>query len=419
MRNLVKKIYFICPKKIKKLLVFLYDYYGYLYCKIKNTNSKKQEVEKNNTKKRILFYHISGLSFGGTEKSLQIIAKYMDKNKYEIFFMYSPKNRKDFSKRSDGRMDYLKEKEIRFIPFDYDFFEEKWPYFISKMHPHILKIIEGKKIDILITSTDGHSEFPINLIRDIPIILINIFGAPTLQKNIKKNICISHEVAQKISGIVSKNKVNVIYIQSEEPISESVEMGKKIRENFDIKETDFVFGRIGRADNEIFDSIGIEAFKKIQREYPNAHYIIISPPPILVEMVNKEKIHNIHFLPPSSKELDIWGFHQSIDCLAHFRKDGESCGLNIAESMLCGKPIISHRSHQWNAHIEYLDDDFSRIANIGNVDQYANFMRELIEDKKSGKIIEMGKKSRIKAESLFLIKNNISKIENIVEEVIK
>ena len=107
----------------------------------------------------------------------------------------------------------------------------------------------------------------------------------------------------------------------------------------------------------------------------------MSAPPILEKIVSDEKIPNVHFLDPSADENDIWGFHYSIDALAHFRYDGETFGLNIAESMYAGNPILSHKSHIWNAHLEYLNDSFSRVSEVGDVNSYAKSMIEFINIK--------------------------------------
>ena len=128
-----------------------------------------------------------------------------------------------------------------------------------------------------------------------------------------------------------------------------------------------------------------------------------------------ENIKNVHFIKPSSDDKDIWAFHQSIDAVAHFRNDGESFGLNIVESMLCSKPIISHKSHIWNAHLEYLETIFSRISKKSDVDTYASYMKEFILLKKENKIKELGRKAKEKGE-IFIIKNQIKLFENIVEK---
>lgn len=421
MKEIVKKLSPHLPRYVRFGLYKVYE--DFFTKKVLLTHPKLWKYvwyknTKKNSKKKILFYHLAGLSFGGTEKALQIIAKYINKEKYDVFFMYSSKARTGNNK-VDGRKDYFNDSGVTLIDFDYTKQDMNYPYVVHNPKPSIFEIIEKENIGLVFTAASGYSEYPFNILRKLPILLINIFGSPSTQKNIIKHLCISDEVAEKIRPVVAEKKIEIMYIQSEAPVAGSTEDGIKIRKNFGISDTGFVFGRIGRADNGIFDSIGIEAFKKIQKDYPHAHYIIMSPPPILVEQVTKESIKNVHFLKPSSEEKDIWAFHQSIDCLAHFRKDGESCGLNIAESMLCGKPILSHRSAQWNAHTEYLDTDFSRVADINNVAEYAKNMKYMIEAKKSGTITAMGQKARAKAEKLFLIENNIGKIESIIEQSIQ
>ena len=419
MKNLIKKLFPILPKWIRLTLYKVYeDFFTFVsYIKIRNILLSKKV--RNNQKKNILFYHTSGLSFGGTEKSLQIIAKTVDKNKYNVYFMYSPKPVKysNGNMRLDGRKSYLENSGVNFIEFDFDTIGEKYPFIIKNQKPDIFSVIKDKKIDMLFTAGSGYSTFPTNLIRNIPIIMMNIFGAPSTQKNIAKHICISEEVRGKILPIVNKEKTEMVYIQSELPPPNMRELGEKVREKFNIKKSDMVFGRIGRPDNGIFDPIGINAFKKVLVDYPNTHYIIMAPPPILVEKVKNENIKNVHFIEPSAKEEDVWAFHGSINVLAHFRYDGESFGLNIAESMLAGNPIISHKSPIWNAHLEYLDDSFSRITEIGDVEKYAEYMKFMIKQHKENKLKEMGQKAKEKAEKLFYIKNNIEKIEKIIDKI--
>lgn len=401
-------------------MAFYENYHIQRIERISKIDNKFFSQRKKNIKPRILFYHISGLSFAGTEKFLQILAKHLNSDKYDVYFMYSPKPRPriGFSGLMDGRMAYFENTPVKLIPFDYEELENRYPYFVKGMLPSIFEIIQKYNIDLLVAAGSGYSEFPFNMIKKMPIVLLNIFGSPNVQKNIIYNVCISNAVANKIRPIVPEEKIKVMYIPSEGPALESKEMGHNLRRKFGIKDEDIVFGRIGRADNGIFDPIGIRAFQKAINEFPRIHYLIMSPPPILKEIVKSDGIANVHFLSPSANEEDTWAFHNAIDVLAHFRADGESCGLNIAESMLCAKPIITHRSTIWNAHLEYLDDSFSRVATLDNVEQYAAHMKEFVELKKNGRITEMGNKAREKAEKLFSINNLIGQFEEWVDEAL-
>ena len=360
---LLKLILFLPFPLNRSFISFIENYY-YLKSRKQITSSignQPKQVQHNEPNKiKVLFYHVSGLSSGGTEKFLQIIAKFLNKDLFEVYFMYSPKPR-DISGNIplDGRKSYLENSSLKLIEFDYESLDTKYPYVVNDMNPSVFEILGKYQIDLFITAGAGYSEFPFIAIRKTPIILINIFGSISTQKNIFKNISISKEVDSKIKKIVSVNKREIMYIQSEFPNPEYKKLGKGLRFKFGIKDSDVVFGRIGRPDDSIFDAIGIEAFKKVVRAHPEAHYIIMSPPPILKIIVYNESIKNVHFIDPSSEEEDIWGFHYSLDALAHFRLDGESFGLNIAESMIAGNPILTHKSHIWNAHLEYLDSSFS------------------------------------------------------------
>jgi len=336
----------------------------------------------------------------------------LDKKKYNVYYMYSaaPVTHSNGSNRLNGRRDYLENTSIHLIEFE----SKKTKY---NQTPDIFTVIHNQDIDLVIAAGGGIADFPINLVRNIPIIMINVFGDIAIQKNIRKHICISKEVQNKITPVIDIEKTEIIPILSELPVKNFRELGEGIRNKFNIKKTDIVFGRIGRPDNAIFDPIGINAFKQLTISHPDIHYIVMAPPKILIQKVKQENIPRVYFLNSSSKEEDIWAFHGSIDVLAHFRQDGESFGLNIAESMLAGNPIISHVSHMWNAHLEYLDDSFSRVAGIDDAKTYAEHMEFMIKRYKENKLKKMGENARKKAEKLFYVKSRMQEINKIISDV--
>ncbi len=362
-------------------------------------------------KKRLLFYDVGGLSFAGTQKSLQILAKHLNKELFDVYFMYS-------SKFSTARLDYLQNSGIRLIDFSFSERTSGFPFYLEHMQPHIFEVLKQHDIDLVVAAGSGYPEFPVANITKLPIVHLNIFGSVNPQKNVIKHLCISDYLTERVSAVLRNRDVETLYIQSEGPDTEAFQRGCEIRQDLGLEETDIVFGRIGRPDNNIFDPIGIRAFQKIVARHPNAHYLIMSPPPVLEELVRKEHIPNVHFIPPSGKEQDVWAFHNAIDALAHFRRDGETMGLNIAESMLCGKPVISHISTVWNAHLEYLEPSFSRIAGIDDVGAYEKYMEEFIQTGRE-KLSVMGSFAQEKADKLFLIKNNIKRFEECVLDAIQ
>jgi glycosyltransferase involved in cell wall biosynthesis len=431
LKNLLKKFTYKIPYPFNSFILRAYEiffsyktYFG-LPLEYRNivaalNKSKISKTKKN--KYNILFYHLTGLSSGGTEKFIQVIAKHLSKVDFNIFFMYSSIPRKiSGNLRLDGRKNYLVDTEdeihAKLIEFTYSSLENKYPFVIRDQKPTIYQVLQDNKIDLICTAGSGYSEFPINLIKDIPIVMINIFGSPSAQPNIRKQISISQTVDTAISHIIPQSKREIVYIQSENPKEEYKKLGIELRVKLGIPKESTVFGRIGRSYDGIFDPIGINAFENIVKKYPTSHYIIMSPPPILVKIVKERNIPNIHFLKPSSEEKDIWAFHFSLDTLAHFRLDGETFGLNIAESMLAGNSIITHKSHIWNAHLEYLDPSFSFIVEKDDVIDYSRAMETIINQTPEDRV-KMSEQSKKTAQKFFLIEDNIGRIEQIFKDAI-
>lgn len=403
----MKKGFYLLPKPIRRSIVRLIESIAFLHTRNKIKVNKSALTDKIN----VLIYHKTALSFGGTEKNLQMIAKYLNPNKYNVFILHATEHEK-------SRLAYLENTNVKIIPFTFTSVDSNWPYAIKDMNPMVENVINENNIHCIVTATPGQTIYPLINVRNIPIILINIFGSFTVQNNIAKHICISEDVKRLAKRIVTEDKLTVQYIPSERPIL-NPEKAKALRERFAIKDTDLVFGRIGRADDSIFDPIGLLAFDIAIKTNPDIHYLIMSPADAAKKLVIEKKIPNVHWLEPSYLEEDVWAFHQAIDVLAHFRNDGESFGLNIAESILVGNPILTHKSHIWNAHLEYLDDSFSRYTEKDDYEQYAKNMIEFAEFHKLGKLKEMGQRAKEKGEKLFLIENIIGKYENIINETVQ
>lgn len=378
LRNSIKSILLHVPTPILKKIVTVRDWFWWQYCRLwesAQSYKKLTSVVETASKKRVLVYALHGMSHAGTEKNLQLIANSLADD-YEVFFMYGTKANNE---PAAGILD----DQVTPIPFTYSSVEIAVPNRIYNMQPILTDVIKHYQIDCLITASPGYSHYPWNQVRDIPIVLSNVFGAPTLQPNIRQTIFMSDTVrvhAQQWTGTNNNHVVRYLSL-TKEPLKNHRELGAELRQKLNIPLNDFVFGRIGRDDDGIFDPIGINAWKRIEKKYPNAHFIVMSPPPKLVSIVETEQIPRVYFLPPSGLEKDVWAFHGALDAMAHFRFDGETSGVAIAESLAIGNPIITHESHIWNAHLEYLGEDCARIATRNNPEQYATFMEEFINAK--------------------------------------
>jgi hypothetical protein len=375
MRAFLKKILYALPQSVRTVIVSLREWWWKMVMnnweKIKYKNLPELK-KRNGPIKNILIYHINGLTHAGTEKNLQLIANGLCEE-YNIFFMYGDKTAEEGRKITINPL-------VTLIPFSYDMNEVAVPHKLHGMKPHIKEIIAEKSIDLIITASPGYAHYPWNTITEIPIVLSNVFGAPSLQKNIIATIFMSKTVLKHASVWTGEreNYFTQFLPIGKMPPENARTLGLELRTKMGISPNDFVFGRIGRDDDTIFDPIGIRAWESIVEKYPRAHYLIMSPQPVLQKIVADEKIPRVHFLPPSGNEQDVWAFHGALDAMAHFRKDGETSGVAIAESLTIGNPIITHRSTIWNAHLEYLTSDCARIANIDSVTEYSAAMEEFM-----------------------------------------
>ncbi|MDQ5981511.1 MAG: hypothetical protein QG570_260, partial [Patescibacteria group bacterium] len=266
MRSFLKKILQIFPEWVRIGIVMfreswwqmiMYNWEKNRYPAILRHFDRAQNKSNKKQIQNILIYHVNGLSHSGTEKNLQLIANGL-LDKYSVFFMYSDKT------ADKSRRDSL-DTRINLIPFSYEINEIKVPHRLHDMRPHIKEVISEKNIDLIITASPGYAHYPWNIITEIPIILSNVFGAPSLQKNIATHIFMSETVLKHAEAWTGKRKNHTTQFLpiGKTPPNNVRDLGLKLRTKIGIPESDFVFGRIGRDSDAIFDPIGIRAWQSI------------------------------------------------------------------------------------------------------------------------------------------------------------
>lgn len=158
-----------------------------------------------------------------------------------------------------------------------------------------------------------------------------------------------------------------------------------------------VFGRVGRPSAYIYDPIALEAYATV--ESPWTRYVALAPPPNMVDHAAWLGLKTFLALPPTTDERELSRFYSLIDVLAHARRDGETCGMNIQEAMAHGLPVMTHLSGVHDAQPEVLGEGYPWIAPKGDRDAYARFMREAIES--PARRAELGERNRRRALAEF------------------
>ena len=306
------------------------------------------------TIKPIVIHHLNDLTLGGTEKMVQIhLSHFVKDNTFNHYLAYR-------SQGDKAREEYFKEilGSEKLLCYD--------------SHSTLLNIIRDKKPFILHRYSAGIPEFP--FVKEIKehtkhFVSTSVFGNQDDTIDISKVIYVSKHV-QWMAGQQDSENHYVVRNPIEAPYST-----ENLREELNIPQDAFVFGRIGRDDKNIYDPINIEAYAKVANS--NTYFVIVNPSNRCRSDIKRLNIKNARFIEPTISEVRLSQFYNTLDVLAHARKDGECNPANVWEAFAHGKPAISHYAHPFNGHIEVIRD-CGFVVLKDDVDEYARIMKKFI-----------------------------------------
>ena len=320
------------------------------------------ETSDVSTIKPIVIHHLNDLTLGGTEKMVQIhLSHFVKDNTFNHYLAY----------RSQG--DKAREKYFKEI-----LGSEKLLCYDS--HSTLLSIIRNKKPFILHRYSAGIPEFP--FVKEIKehtkhFVSTSVFGNTDESVEISKVIYVS-KWAQWHAGKVGDPSKGISYPDHHvvrNPI-EAPYSTENLREEFNIPEDAFVFGRIGRDDENIYDPINIQAYAQVEDEH--IFFVLVNPSSRCRADLRDLNIKNVRFMERTTSEVRLSKFYNTIDVLAHSRKDGEINPANVWEAFAHGKPVVSHYAHPFNGHIEVIRD-CGFVVLKDDVNEYARIMNKFIK----------------------------------------
>jgi glycosyltransferase involved in cell wall biosynthesis len=350
-------------------------------------------------KGKILFFHPAGLFYGGSEKLLQMIAKYAAAE-FEVYFAYSPS-------LGEQQKYFFEGSGVKLVPFLFKKRQATEPFRLVGMEPSLSSLINTYQIDCALVPVFARYQFPVNCIpASIPLVLTSPFGHFCTNGNVKKVFVSGKQNTERLRA-KGVSQAELIYDPIEDFPAHCLTRSQEIKT--------IVFGRIGRADDRIFDPVSIKAFARLEKKYPGrVKYKIVSPPPAMKKLAADLKITNIEYLERDFTPDSLGEYFQSIDVFAHARVDGETFGRAIAEAMLSGLPVVTHRSHYNNEHLNFLDSSFARWSDPDDEEGYFQNLEWFVTH--SDQIRPMGQLARIKALKLFDPKVTMPKILSVLEE---
>ena len=312
-------------------------------------------VSDTSAKKPIVIHHHNNLTMGGTEKMCQIFLKHFIKDYiFDHYVAYKANG-------DNTREPYFKE----------IIGPEKMICYESPAK--LLNIIHGLKPFILHRYSAGIPEYPfVNEIKQHTkhFVSTSVFGNQDDTIDISKVIYVSKHV-QWMAGKHGVENHHVVRNPIEAPYST-----ENLREELEIPTNAFVFGRIGRDDESIYENINIRAYAEVERD--DVFLVLVAPSRECRSDVGRFGIKNVRYVERTTDEVRISAFYNTIDVQAHARKDGECNAAVHFESMAHGKPVISHYGEVFQGHIECIQNA-GFVVLAGDVEEYARIMKAFID----------------------------------------
>jgi glycosyltransferase involved in cell wall biosynthesis len=183
---------------------------------------------------------------------------------------------------------------------------------------------------------------------------------------------------------------------------------EKIRKQYDMPASAFIFGVVARLSPEKNLGIMIEAARQI----PDAHCVIVGDGELRDELYQQARgLNNVQFLgyQPKGYEL-ISGF--DLFCLP---SNFEGLGLVLIEAMLQGVPIIGSRA---GAIPEILcDGEYGALFDSGDLDELVNLIERAMQHRDEMRAAAL--KAKQYAQDTFSVKRMIAQTIQVYEAVEK
>ena len=312
-------------------------------------------VSDTSAKKPIVIHHHNNLTMGGTEKMCQIFLKHFIKDYiFDHYVAYKANG-------DNTREPYFKE----------IIGPEKMICYESPAK--LLNIIHGLKPFILHRYSAGIPEYPfVNEIKQHTrhFVSTSVFGDQDDTVEISKVIYVSKHV-QWMAGKHGVENHHVVRNPIEAPYST-----ENLREELEIPTNAFVFGRIGRDDESIYENINIRAYAEVERD--DVFLVLVAPSRECRSDVGRFGIKNVRYVERTTDEVKLSKFFRTIDVLAHARKDGECNSAAIFEAAAHRKPVISHYGEVFRGNIETIQDS-GFVVLSGDVEEYTRIMKAFID----------------------------------------
>ena len=363
-------------------------------------------------KLRVAFIKFGGLSSGGTEKWLQMMAANLNQDCFEVTYFYcdaAPYIGSDFKHPTTdlARLRYLVDANVQLIKFhvgakDVTREDHFW------VDSNFWDLFDESDFDLVVTGKAGPAEYPYTEI-SLPMIEYVTLGVGVDRtKSLKWSIHCSEWQRRRWVRMGGESLVS-----SSLPIPYfSLRSNEDYRSDLGIPQNAFVIGMHQRADDGIYSSIPLSAFDLLSD--PNAYFLLLGGSSLYADQANRLGIRNFVKLPHTAEEELISKFLNTLSVFAHGRSDGETFGTVFAEAMSHGLPVVTHFSKDGaNAQSETIGPAGMCVR---TKEQYAEYLIELMNN--PDLYNKLSKKALEFSESNYSLASVSQHFESIVLKVI-
>lgn len=351
-----------------------------------------------NSKIKVL-HHLRHLGLGGTEKTCELFLSYLDPQKFELHLVWE---------NSGPRRDRF----VRLKP-------ELTMWNVSRDNPDSLNaVLQVVQPDIMHVYRSGFPEWPWPHAWVPHFVETNVFGFIDGDQRVSRSLFMSKWLMKHATGRLPEGmfpgRFDFVNNPVEEPYTDDM---------FSWREPGAIYlGRCGRPDNGIYHAINVRAAHLLRMQGYDIRFVVVAPPSNMINDLSRYGIP-FHVIESTVEPLALSMFYNSIDIYAHGRADGETFGVNIAEAMMHGKPVVTHIAEPsfpgmgvFQAQTELVDHEINGFVSRNEPSEYMLYLKRLIDDQALAK--RFGDAAREKATREYHAQVCADKLGRIYEELV-